>query len=157
MSLIAAATDYLDGPSGILGRAIIAQEWLLELDEWPSRLALPIEPVGSVSVAYLNEFGVETAVADTDLVVINAPSSRTVIEWVDSFQAPNLNAARYPVKITISAGFGSAAETPSAIKVAIKMMVGHWYENREAVVVGMSVVDLPMAVNALLARYRVML
>ena len=37
------------------------------------------------------------------------------------------------------------------------MMVGHWYDNRETVVLGMSVAELPMAVNALLARYRVML
>ncbi len=156
-SLIAAAVGYLDGPSGILGRAIIEQEWLLELDAWPNRLALPIEPVSSVTVQYLDKIGTATDVPENQLVIIDAPSARTVLEWVDGFQAPELSDTRYPVKITITAGFGAAADVTEGIKVAIKMMVGHWYDNRETVVLGMSVAELPMAVNALLARYRVML
>jgi len=156
-SLIAAAVDYLDGPSGILGRAIIDQTWLLELDAWPSRLALPIEPVSSVTVQYLDESGTETDVPENQMVIIDAPSARTVLEWVEGFQVPELSDTRYPVKITLTAGFGAAAKELDGIKVAIKMMVGHWYENRETVVLGVSVAELPMAVNALLARYRVML
>mgnify|MGYP003625612199 CR=1 FL=1 len=128
-SLIVAPVDYLDGPSGIRGRAIIEQQWLLELDAWPSRLALPIEPVSTVTVQYLDKLGAETDVPENQLVIIDAPSARTVLEWVDGFQAPELSDTRYPVKITITAGF----------------------------VLGMSVAELPMAVNALLARYRVML
>ncbi|MEH6391122.1 MAG: head-tail connector protein [Sulfitobacter sp.] len=156
-SLIAAAVDYLDGPSGILGRAILAQQWLLELDAWPNRLALPIEPVSSVTVRYIDELGAETDVPESQLVLTDVPSARTVLEWIDGFQAPLLSDKRYPVKITITSGFGAAANVPEGIKVAIKMMVGHWYDNRETVVLGMSVAELPMAVNALLARYRVML
>lgn len=156
-SLIAAAVDYLDGPSGILGRAIIEQQWLLELDAWPSRLALPIEPVSSVTVQYLDKSGTETDVPENQLVITDAPSARTVLEWVDGFQTPELSDTRYPVKITLTAGFGAAAKELDGIKVAIKIMVGHWYLNRETVVLGMSVAELPMAVNALLARYRVML
>jgi len=156
-SLIAAAVDYLDGPSGILGRAIIEQQWLLELDAWPSSLALPIEPVSSVTVQYLDKSGTETDVPENQLVIVDAPSARTVLEWVDGFQAPELSDTRYPVKITLTAGFGATAKELDGIKVAIKMMVGHWYENRETVVLGMSVAELPMAVSALLARYRVML
>ena len=64
---------------------------------------------------------------------------------------------RYPVKITITAGFGAADDVDEGLKVAIKMLVGHWYDNRETVVMGMSAIELPMAVSALLARYRVML
>ena len=156
-SLIAAAVDYLDGPSGILGRAIIAQQWLLELDAWPNRLALPIEPVSSVTVRYIDELGAETDVPESQLVLTDVPSARTVLEWIDGFQAPLLSDKRYPVKITITSGFAAAANVPEGIKAAIKMMVGHWYDNRETVVLGMSVAELPMAVNALLARYRVML
>ena len=156
-SLIAAAVDYLDGPSGILGRAIIEQEWLLELDAWPNRLALPIEPVTNVAVSYINTSGTEKTVPENQMVITDAPSARTVLEWIDGVQAPELNDARYPVKITIIAGFGAAADVDEGLKVAIKMLVGHWYDNRETVVMGMSVIELPMAVSALLARYRVML
>lgn len=156
-SLITAATDYLDGPSGILGRAIINQTWLLELDTWPTPIALPIEPVTGAVVTYVNELGAEVELAGSDFVIIDAPSAHTVLEWADGFTFPTLSTSRYPVKITLSVGFGAASDVPEGLKVALKMMVSHWYENRGAVVVGMSVADLPMAVNALLARYRVML
>lgn len=155
-SLIVAAVDYLDGPSGILGRAIIEQTWLLELDAWPSRLVLPIEPVTGLTVQYTDKLGAEIDVSEGVMVIIKAPSARTVLEWVDGFMAPELSDVRYPVKITITAGFGAAEDVAEGLKVAIKMMVGHWYDNREPVVMG-SVAELPMAVNALLARYRVML
>jgi len=155
-SLIAAAVGYLDGPSGILGRAIIQQEWLLELDAWPDSLALPIEPVTDVVVSYINSSGMQTTVPENQLVITDAPSDRTVLEWADGFQTPELSTARYPVKITITAGF-DAADVDEGLKVAIKMLVGHWYDNRETVVMGMSSIELPMAVSALLARYRVML
>jgi len=155
--LIGAAVDYLDGPSGILGRAIIEQEWLLEIDELPSRLALPIEPVQSVVVKYVDNLDVENTVSDSNIIIINSQSAKTVLELVDGYSISNLSASRYPVRITITAGFGAADDTPSSLKAAILMMVGHWYENREAVVVGMSAVDLPMAVNALLAKCRVVL
>lgn len=42
-----------------------------------------------------------------------------------------------------------------AIRSAILLMVGHWYENREAVIVGTSASELPLAVERLLHPYRV--
>lgn len=55
------------------------------------------------------------------------------------------------IQITFVAGYGdSAATIPAAIKAAMKLMIGNWYENRESVVAG-SYVELPMAVTALLA------
>jgi hypothetical protein len=37
---------------------------------------------------------------------------------------------------------------------AMRLLVGHWYENREAVNVGGAVTAYPMAVSMLLADYR---
>jgi uncharacterized phiE125 gp8 family phage protein len=55
------------------------------------------------------------------------------------------------------AGFGDAAEdVPSAIRHAIKLLVGGWYENREESVIGVSVASLPvsLAAESLIAPYR---
>ena len=44
---------------------------------------------------------------------------------------------------------------PAPIMHAIKLLVGHWYQNREAVSVGVAVAELPRAVKALLDPFRV--
>lgn len=40
------------------------------------------------------------------------------------------------VIITFDAGYGDAADVPEEAKHAIRLLVGHWYENREAAIVG---------------------
>jgi uncharacterized phiE125 gp8 family phage protein len=52
------------------------------------------------------------------------------------------------VQITYLAGYSGAANVPTPAKHAIKMMVGHWYLNREAV--GNAGQNVPMGVAALL-------
>jgi uncharacterized phiE125 gp8 family phage protein len=52
------------------------------------------------------------------------------------------------VQITYLAGYGGAANVPTPAKHAIKMLVGHWYANREAV--GNAGQNVPMGVAALL-------
>lgn len=47
-----------------------------------------------------------------------------------------------------------AAPVPEDIKHAMLLMLGHFYENRESVVVGASVEELPMAVEHLLRPHR---
>ncbi|MGA1110009.1 MAG: head-tail connector protein [Ilumatobacteraceae bacterium] len=52
------------------------------------------------------------------------------------------------VQITYLAGYGGAAHVPKPAVHAIKMLVGHWYANREAV--GNAGQNVPMGVAALL-------
>lgn len=41
------------------------------------------------------------------------------------------------------------------IRLVVLLLVGHWYENREASVTGVSVSTLPLAVESLLQPYRI--
>lgn len=45
-------------------------------------------------------------------------------------------------------------DTIIELEQAQLLLIGHWYENREAVVVGSSVAELPFAVEALAGPYR---
>lgn len=58
------------------------------------------------------------------------------------------------VQVTYLAGYGGAANVPTPAKHAIKMLVGHWYANRETVLVGSISKELDFAVSALLANLR---
>ncbi|MEQ8292490.1 MAG: head-tail connector protein [Roseovarius sp.] len=155
---LASATDYLDGPAGMLGRAIISQEWLFELAAWPHCVRLPIEPVQSVSITYIDTNGVEQSLnaANFDLVQ-SGVSQPTHLVMTEGASLPQLGSGLYPVKIAITAGFGGAADVPKSLKTAIYMLVAHWHEHRQPLVVGEAVSDVPMAVSALLSRWRVML
>lgn len=58
------------------------------------------------------------------------------------------------VTIEYSAGYPTEAEVPQAIKQALLLTVGHLYENREAVVLGVAANEVPMTTMALLHPYR---
>lgn len=154
--MIEAVTDHLDGPAGILGRAIVTQTWLLEMDGWPVVVALPVEPVQSVSVTWLNAAGEATALDASNYVLDVAPAARPVLRWVDGAQLPVTGTQPYPVRITIVAGFGAASVVPSGLKKAMLRMVEHWYLGQGAGGPG-SADAVPLQVSAMLARWRVLL
>lgn len=60
------------------------------------------------------------------------------------------------VVITFKAGYGTtAASVPQAIKQAMMMLIGLWYENREAIAIGnVAGVKIPYSVEALLSQER---
>ena len=53
-------------------------------------------------------------------------------------------------------GYGTAStDVPNAIIEAVYLTIGHWYQNRQAVVVGSQVNALPMGAKYLLDQYKV--
>jgi hypothetical protein len=58
------------------------------------------------------------------------------------------------VRIAIVAGYGAADSVPEPIRQISLFVMGHWFANREGVVMGQSPVELPMAVAELLVNYR---
>jgi uncharacterized phiE125 gp8 family phage protein len=58
------------------------------------------------------------------------------------------------IKIIAQVGYSGAGAIPETLKTAILMLVAHWYDNRQAVIVGNIAQEVPMAVNALLFPYR---
>jgi hypothetical protein len=130
-SLQAAAVAYLDGWKGVLGRAIRAQVWRVTV-QGPGPHLLPMPDVTAV-----------TATAGADPVaVVQTLTTRGV-------------------EVTLPEGTGEAvvtftcempAQQRSAAEAAVKMLVGHWYEHREAV--GPAMQEIPMAVDMLVGALR---
>lgn len=67
---------------------------------------------------------------------------------------PDVDPYRSDAVKLISGGGVRADLIPEAVRTAALLLVGHWYENRSAVQIGTSVIEMPIAVNALLAQYR---
>ncbi len=145
-SLIAAASEYVEKYTG---RSILAQTWRLSLDCFKDEIILPYGPVQSVTtVAYYDGEGVDQTLA-TGWLLNNTVEPERIEREVDA-SWPSTQTRFDAVRITYVTGF---ATVPAPIKHAMLLLIGHWFEHREAV--GDMMQELPMAVDALLANYRV--
>lgn len=155
-SFIAAATAHLDGWSGILGRALVSQIWRQDLPGFPAsgRILLPLGALISItSVSYydgLNASQTLAAASYSAHQTARGPELGLVsgAAWPATYDRPDA------VRVTWVCGYGAAADVPTAIKQAILLMIGHWDEHREEVIVGTISSQLPRAVEALLRPYR---
>jgi uncharacterized phiE125 gp8 family phage protein len=155
-ALIDAATQYLDGWSGILGRCLISQQWSVSTGCWPGRrLRLPFPGLRDVAVTYRDAAGASQSLG-SGLFQTFDDARGTVVEFLSGFSAPTLQSERADaVTISFTAGYGdSRADVPAPIRAAILLLVGHWYQNRETVNVGNIVAELPFTVRSLIEPFR---
>lgn len=155
-NLIAAATAHLDGWTGILGRCLVTQTWRQDYDDFASCLRLPLAPVASIaSVKYTDTDGAEQTV-DSANYALRTDELGSYVEFTSDYSFPSLNATSAAVRVAYVAGYGAASVVPQAIKQAMLLLIGAWYENREETAIGVSVAGLPrsVAVDALLSPYR---
>ena len=134
---IDAATAWLDGPAGILGRCLVTQTWRAELAgvTGPIRLPFPNTVIDSA---------VFTDAAGSDLDYrIGRRDQRLLLQPLAGFGRP--------AAITFTAGYGESADVPAAIRQAMLLLITQWYEHRQVTGTGTA---LPFAVEALLAPYR---
>lgn len=148
--LIGAASAWIDGPDGCVGRSIGQQALEARLDAFDfTEIKLPFGPVTAiVGITYLNPDGaLETLSTGTydlleadGLLALRAGSS-----W------PAVLPRNDVIGVQYEAGY---AEVPLQVKQATLLMVGHWYRSRQAVVVGTIASQLPLGVDALLSTSR---
>ena len=151
--LIAAAVDYVDG-HGLLGRAMITQTWAQYVSQSPGWVRLEMGPfIALVSVEYYDDAGVlQTATVgdfeawlQDDFVICKPKENR---EW------PTADTRQDAIKITYTAGFGTAADVPASLKHALLLLVSHWYQNREASIEA-ALKEIPLGFDMLLNAHRV--
>lgn len=151
-ALVASAVAYLDGFTGILGRALATQTWQQDFEEWDD-LCLPLLPVQSLTVTYYDVDNVQRTLA-TSVYQTVTEASGVELELKFGQTWPITYDREDAISVTFVAGYGAAAAVPAPIKAGILLLVGHWYFNREAVVIGQTPSEVPMAVSALIAPYR---
>lgn len=156
-ALITTARSHVET---ITRRALMPQTWKLVLDDWPDDvLELLLPPLVSVSSITYKDADGETQTFASSNYVVDADSVPGRLCLADDASWPSDDL--YPmgaVQIQYLAGYTNANAVPQPIKNAILLLVGHYYENREAALVaqGANVQQLPMGVADLLATYRVM-
>lgn len=148
-AMVAAATASIEGPNGI-GVALSPQTWRLSLDHFPCEIVIPLGPVTAVtSVSYVDADG---APATVPALRFDLDANPTRIWPARDVAWPSVTCEPGAVKVTFVCGYPTL---PQDLRWAILLLVGHFYEHREAVTTDLKAVDLPMGVASIIERYRV--
>lgn len=156
-------TNLITAARGIVeeltSRKLIEQTWIYYLDGFPagSVVELPFAPVSSVSgITYTPEGGTATTWSSSEYIADTTSEPARIVlkedyDWPDSdYELIEANG----IAITFKAGYGAAASTvPEELKLAIKLLVAHFYENREAIQLK-DLSALPMGVRYILEPFK---
>ena len=149
------------------GRALMEQIITLYLDKFPGgygfdlAINLPRPPLKSVtSVKYVDTAGNQQTLTVTDDYLAEAARlgswdnalPRVTLAWNKSWPATRvvINAVEVEYKV----GVTDKADVPKGIKQALRLMVGHFFNNREHSIEA-NLQTIPLGVFDLLRNYRV--
>lgn len=163
-AMIKAAREYLDGSSGILGRALVPQTWELRLDGFPGcwgwtggeAIDLPLPPLRSVeALTYLDTSGSSQTMPPEDYQVVGLGGTAAA-SIVPAFGKtwPSTRLQPESVAVRFVCGYASG-QIPEPIVGAMHLLIGHWFENRQAVTIGLVSKALELGVTAMVGPYRV--
>lgn len=158
-SLIEAAAAHIDGPAGILGRAIVTQTWRESFDAFCQRMRLDLPASGITSIVWRGTDGQLSTVAEENYALISDQVG-SVVRFRNAFALPTGLYESEAVSITYTAGYGAIVEdeanpVPGPIRSAILLMVGDLYRFRESAETGGApAVEMSLTVERLLAPYR---
>ena len=125
---------------------------VMYLDKFYSHWEIPVGPVISISSITYNTAANTTATLDAGNYYVDTVRKPARISIINAPQVYDY--VHNGVQVNFSYGF-LEAEVPKPLMHAIRLMVGHWYEQRQQVVVGTIVANLPLGIYSLLNPYRV--
>lgn len=151
--LLAAARQNAES---YMGRALVSQVWDFYLDDFPrdgSPIKLMPAPVIEVQGVFYGDDSPEPEMAASGYILDTAaaPARLTLVpggSW------PSLTPSTNAVRIRFRAGYADG-RVPDDIKAGILLNLGSLYANRETVVIGTIVTQLPWAAEQLLRRHRI--
>ena len=157
--MVSAATEYADGPSGVLGRCVVSQTWQIGC-AFPAgygpRSAIPIKLgylQSVVSIQYRDQAGELQTLASNEYTVVTGESG--CIYPVSGVAWPDTSKDFVdPVTITVVVGYPDA-NIPASLRHAFLMHVSHMFEIRDLVALGTIGTKIPQTYDALIAPYRI--
>ena len=136
-------------------RVYVQREVVDYMDEFPSIIRPKKSPLVSVTTLkyYDTDNVLQTLVSGTDYEVDIDTEPGRITEaygtyWPETYDKINA------VVLTYQAGYAARANIPEEIKHAVKLLVGHLYENRESVS-PLNLQEVPMSVKTLLSMKRI--
>lgn len=137
-------------------RQLMQAEYELALDGFPLGgcvIELDLPPLVSVeSVTYIDASGQDVTLDASAYQVDIRSTPGRLRPAAGSLWPLAKPGALASVVVAYTAGYADAERVPQALKMAILLLVAHWYEHREAVALT-SVSEMPLAVQSLVGMY----
>lgn len=152
-SLIVTARTLLERT---LGMALITQTWSAFSDAWPDEasVVLPLRPVQSINAVRLHRADGGVTALEVDHYPADLMSERARVLLIGAMPAVELRPLN-AFEIAFTAGYGDGAEdVPAPLRHALLLLVAHWFERREPIVLDTPAHVVPGTVAALLQPYR---
>lgn len=144
-SLIEVAAQHIEGREGITRKQFRQASYTARLPVKSSGVEVPLPPLVSVLSAEAVDEN-EASVALTSYnVQTDAYVGKITAEWPDD---------ALELIVSYTCGYVDEASIPAPVKHAARLLVGHWYENREATV-DRQIYQVPMGVRDLLKPFSV--
>jgi uncharacterized phiE125 gp8 family phage protein len=156
-TLITAAREWCEQ---YLDRTLINTQWTMRLDSFPYEIELPRPPIATsgttTAVSLTYTLGDDsTATLSTTAYRVDRSSTPGVVRQLRAGTWPANLDDYNAVAVTWWAGYGaSGTSVPAAIRHAILMLVGHWYESRSSVLTGSISKEIEFGVKSLLDSQR---
>lgn len=137
---------------GRVGKALIARDYLLELNEWrwPDTQAFPLAPVSAVvSVTVKDRDGLATVIDPARYRLVRDGHRPKIMASGALLPAIPVGGA---VEVVFTAGFGPAwSDVPVDLAQAVFLLAAEYHENRHEAGAGKA---MPFGVMALIERWR---
>ncbi|WP_439150758.1 head-tail connector protein [Sulfitobacter sp.] len=152
-SLISAAVAFVDA-EGVLGRAMVTQTWAKWVSQAPGYVLIRLGP--NTTLTAVDYYDADSVLQSATLgdFETRLEGDFVIVKPVENGAWPAAETRNDAIRLTFTAGYGGAADVPQSVKHALLLLVGHWYENRDAAS-AVSMSELPLAFNSLLNAHRV--
>ena len=154
--LIPAARQYVEN---VTGEMLVTRTLEIAYDAFPfprGEIVLPFGPLQSITSITYKDLSNTQQTVDSSLYLVDTASVLGAA-YLPLFNYWPLQICQsHSVKVQGVFGFGSVASgnIPALLVHAVKMMIAHFYENREPVSMGLKPEEMPLSVKAILDQYR---
>ena len=160
-TLITAAREWVEQ---YLDRTLVHTQWVMRFDKFPDSGIEPVElprppmvasgTATAVTVTFTQEQGSTSTYSTAEYRVDRHATPGTILPIYGSTWTPHRQDDN-AISVTWWAGYGAnGASVPAAIRHAMLMLIGFWYENRTTVLVGSISKQLEFAVESLLSSQK---
>jgi len=151
-SLIGVATNVVEQ---FTRRRLITQTYNIYYDEFPPYMDLQVGNVASVTHVKYYDTDNSLQTLDTSEYDVDIRVKPGRIYQAEDGNFPDTYERANSVEVEFVVG-SAASDVEDAIKQAMYIVIGRYYENRQDVVMGTQVNELPLMVDHLLTPYRLL-